>query len=155
MQNIFETLKTQTKTHVLSQFPSFDTNLRVIFATIASGMGVDIPILNVLYTRVHIEVWKNILRKVRAGRESVSCMYYSGYDIATNRCKESVRDFCTTTKCLGMQLTSHFQLDDIASPSSGTRSIQPTSLCRCCSNCKVNCVCGNCFKFHDENSSND
>ncbi|CAC5418956.1 unnamed protein product [Mytilus coruscus] len=44
---------------------------------------------------------------------------------------------------------------DIASPSSGTRSNQPTSLCRCCSNCKVNCVCANCFSFNDENNSND
>ncbi|CAC5425759.1 recQ [Mytilus coruscus] len=31
------------KTYLLSKFPCYDTNLRVIFPTIGFGMGVDIP----------------------------------------------------------------------------------------------------------------
>ncbi|CAC5389063.1 unnamed protein product [Mytilus coruscus] len=129
------------KSHVLDEFQKLDSSLRVVFATIAFGMGIDIPdIERVIHwggPRDLEQFSQESGRAGRDGRSAVSVIYFSGYDLAKGNCSEEVREFCKTEDCLRNTLCAYFQLD-----TSGYSVIKPDPPCTCCSNCKLKCVCG-------------
>ncbi|XP_076116508.1 ATP-dependent DNA helicase RecQ-like [Mytilus galloprovincialis] len=131
------------KSHVLDEFQKLDSSLRVVFATIAFGMGIDIPdIERVIHwggPRGLEQFSQESGRAGRDGRSAVSIIYFSGYDLAKGNCSEEVREFCKTEDCLRNTLCAYFQLD-----TSGYSVIKPDPPCTCCSNCKLKCVCGFC-----------
>ena len=134
------------KQHVLSQFHKKDSNLRVVFATVAFGMGVDIPDIERV---VHFggprgleQFSQESGRAGRDGRSAISLVYYSGNDVAKSKCSDEVRQFCKSDNCLRETLHTYFKLENTT-----TTPDKPTPLCKCCSVCSVQCSCGNCEKF--------
>ena len=77
------------QTSWIKQLCSGKSNVRVVFATVAIGMGVDIPDIRQV---IHIgppRTVKGYFQETgcagRDGRPSVACLYYNNRDIATNR----------------------------------------------------------------------
>ncbi|XP_052071484.1 uncharacterized protein LOC127709854 isoform X1 [Mytilus californianus] len=132
------------KVHVMSEFPKIDSKVRVVFATIAFGMGVDIAdveqIIHWGAPRGLEQFTQESGRAGRDGRHALSVVYYSSFDISKGRCKESVVDFCKKVKCCKEILSDYFSLDN--KPHRST-----TKTCKCCSFCKANCECGSCDRL--------
>jgi superfamily II DNA helicase RecQ len=102
--------------HVLKEFPKNDSVLRIVFATVAFGMGVDIPdVEQVIHwgaPRGSEQFVQESGRAGRDGRQSLSCIYYSGHEIAKRKSTDVMREFCKSTKCVRELMNSYFILDD-------------------------------------------
>ncbi|VDI69327.1 Hypothetical predicted protein [Mytilus galloprovincialis] len=88
------------KSHVLDEFQKLDSSLRVVFATIAFEMGIDIPdIERVIHwggPRGLEQFSQESGRAGRDGRSAVSIIYFSGYDLAKGNCSGEVENFTLT-----------------------------------------------------------
>ena len=75
---------------------SASLTLRVVFATVAMGMGVDIPsIRNIIYVEPPRTIREYFQETRRAGRDG-QVLYYNNRDIAENRegISDDIRQFC-------------------------------------------------------------
>ncbi len=88
------------KEHVRQEFSKQDSTLRLVFATVAFGMDVDIPDIECVVLWGAPPGLENFAqesgRAGRDGRHSSSLIYYIEHDIAKDRCTEEVRDLCTS-----------------------------------------------------------
>ena len=134
---------TSMKEEILCQLNSEKSNLRVVFATVAFGMGVDIhlvrQIIHIGPPRTIREYFQETGRAGRDGKFSKAILYYSSRDIAQNKpgFQEVVRTYChCNDQCLRCLL---LQFLDVKLPV----SVSPGHLC--CSVCKKTCECIECI----------
>ena len=95
-------------------------NIRVLFATTALGMGVNVPHVSKI---IHIDppssletYMQEIGRAGRSGRKSSAVMYYNNSDIAKNKdnIDDSIREYCTSaTICLRKILLNYFGFETV------------------------------------------
>ncbi|VDI69574.1 ATP-dependent DNA helicase RecQ [Mytilus galloprovincialis] len=134
----------ENKEQVLSEFPKQDSKLRLVFATVAFGMGVDIPdVENIVHwgaPRSLEQYSQESGRGGRDGRQCVCVLYFSGIDIAKDRSTDAMREFCRATGCIRKVLNDHFSLGTVREASNFEKD-----LCCCCSLCSEQCNCTNCF----------
>ena len=135
----------QMKTEILKQLCSGKSVVRVVFATVAIGMGVDIPnIRNVIHISPPCTVKAYFQETGRAGRDgkpSSACLYYNNREIAKNRMgmQDDMRHFCRTdNECLRRLLLKSLDYkQDIL--------VEPSHLC--CSVCENECECSLCLEI--------
>ena len=88
------------KEQILKELASPTSKVRVIFATVAMGMGVDIPsIRNVIHVgppRTVREYFQETGRAVGDGKLATATLYYNNMDIAKNKngMSEDIRTSC-------------------------------------------------------------
>ena len=131
------------KEQILEELGHSCSKLRVVFATVAMGMGVDIPgiqkIIHIGPPRTVREYMQETGRAGRDGSLSMAVLYYNNLDIAKNRkgISEEIRDYCHLEyscmrkhllDCLDVELTTREQLVGHL----------------CCSNCRLVCDCDIC-----------
>ncbi len=126
----------QMKHEILKQLvgKNEDRVIRVVFATIAIGIGVNIPdirdIIHIGAPRTIESYYQEIGRAGRDGKPSVASLFFNGSDIATNKpgMTDAMRKFCLDgTNCLRKELLVY-----LGSPcNDAINSIQHS----CCSNC--------------------
>jgi superfamily II DNA helicase RecQ len=134
----------QMKEDILKQLCSGKSNVRVVFATVAIGMGVDIPDIRQV---VHIGPPRTVKayiqetgRAGRDGRPSVAYLYYNNRDIAPNRIgmQDGMRNYCSNdNECLRKLLLNSldYRQDTIIKP-----------LHICCGICEKKCQCFTCLQ---------
>lgn len=133
----------RNKDHVLSEFPRSDSTLRIVFATVAFGMGIDIPdIEQVIHWGAPRGLEQFAQESGRDGRPSLSCVYFSGHDIAKGKTTTEVHEYCQSTGCLREVINLYFKLEDSNEPSNFM-----SHNCQCCSFCHSECKCGNCISY--------
>ncbi|XP_028418840.1 mediator of RNA polymerase II transcription subunit 34-like [Dendronephthya gigantea] len=132
----------QMKEEILKQLCSKCSVVRVVFATIAIGMGVDIPdirqIIHVVPPCSMKAYFQETGRAGRDGKPSLACLYYNNPDIAKNRqaMNDDMRNYCSNASiCLGKLLLNSLDAEQIV-------CMKPLHIC--CSVCKLRCDCFNC-----------
>ena len=108
------------KVDILNEIKKESSNIRVLFATTALGMGVNAPHVSRI---IHIcppssleAYMQEIGRAGRSGRKSSAVMYYNNSDIAKNKdnIDDSIREYCTSaTICLRKILLNYFGFESV------------------------------------------
>ena len=119
------------KEQILKELSTPASKVRVIFATVAMRMGVDIP------PRTAREYFQETGRAGRDGKQSFATLYCNNRDVAKNRIglSDDIRKFCCLEdNCLeGYLLKSLYDID--------TKCIGHL----CCSYCESLCDCDGCL----------
>lgn len=129
------------KEMILSQLTSNSPTVRVVFATVAIGMGVDIPsIREIIHVGPPSSVQQYFQETGRAGRDrlpSKAVLHYNNRDISKNRhVGDDMRTYCQIEdKCLRIFLLKYLQCGKSNSQNIGHL---------CCSFCSMHCQCADC-----------
>lgn len=133
------------KDKLMADFPKKDSKVRLIVATIAFGMGVNIPDIDIV---VHwglpgtlLLYWQESGRAGRDGRQALSVCYAFKKSITT--CNEaSFKDIVTkhTTGCLRKLVLENFVINGV-----GKEDIEQLSSRKCCTGCDGPCQCCLCL----------
>lgn len=101
---------------VLSEFLKRESRIRLIVATCALGMGVNIPDVElIIHYGIPTEVGSYVQEIGRGGRDGRACsalLYYKPYHLA--HCDKEMRDYVKTTQCRRKVLLKHFKEKEIA-----------------------------------------
>ena len=134
----------EMKDQILKQLCSSESTVRVVFATVALGMGVDIRDIRRI---VHISppytiqaYFKETGRAGRDGQPSTAVLFYNNHDIAKNKpgMQEEVRQFCKSQgECL-----RHLLLSLLDTDKKHITLVSPKHLC--CGGGKLECACHSC-----------
>jgi ATP-dependent DNA helicase RecQ len=122
------------KTHILKELRELNPKIRLVFATVALGMGVNAPsITQIIHCRPPTTLEKymqEIGRAGRLGQKATAILYYNESDIAKNRkgLSSAVTKFCKNNgTCFRLELLNYFGFDRCQFE--GPKE-------ECCSNCK-------------------
>ena len=133
----------QMKEELLKQLCSKCRTIRVVFATIAIGMGVDIPdirqVIHVVPPCSMKAYFQETGRAGRDGKPSSAYLFYNNRDIGKNRVamQDDMRFFCSSNDiCLRKLLLKSMDSEQSA-------PVKPMHLC--CSVCKEQCKCSQCL----------
>jgi superfamily II DNA helicase RecQ len=139
---------TQMKEEILKQLCSGESVVHVVFATVAIGMGVDIPdIREVIHIGPPSTVKAYFQETGRAGRDgkpSTARLYYNNRDVAKNRVgmQDDMRAFCTSNNiCLRKLLLESLDYKQ-------NIFVKPLQLC--CGVCEGKCKCHRCLRLQME-----
>ncbi|XP_014672566.1 PREDICTED: ATP-dependent DNA helicase RecQ-like, partial [Priapulus caudatus] len=140
---------------IMTNFPKEDSHIRLLFATIAFGMGVQINDVDIV---VHwgleqsaLQYWQEVGRCARDGRPGLAVTYALSRTITT--CKDkAMKEVATCSTCCRVQLLQMFAIDSAGAEELETLKLKSNceqnclqmcqcALCSCCSNCQVDCCC--------------
>ena len=132
----------QMKEQILKELSCDQSKVRIIFATVAMGMGVDIPsirqIIHIGPPRTVREYCQETGRAGRDGQQANALLYYNNRDIAKNRegISDKIRAFCRLNdSCLREFLLRCFDVGKHTNTMVGHQ---------CCSHCRLYCDCAEC-----------
>lgn len=137
----------EMKDEILRQLCSSESTVRVVFATVALGMGIDIRcIRKVIHVTPPYTIQAYFQETGRAGRDGESAtaiLYYNNRDIAKNKTgmQEAIRTYCQSEgKCLRNILLTSLDTEE-----KYLKAISPKHIC--CSVCQLECECLKCNTF--------
>ena len=119
--------------NVLCKFLKRDSKMRLVVATRALGMGVDIPDVElIIHYGIPTEVDSYVREIGRGGRVGRACdalLYYKPYHLA--HCDKETRENVTATNCQRKELLKHFKEKEAALD----------VMHKCCDSCTQLCKC--------------
>ena len=140
MKRIVEMLHSKTpktvKDNIIDSFPKKDGCVRVLFATIAFGMGIDAKgVTSVIHVGPSKNVESYVQESGRCGRDGEQSRAILLYN---NRmcmfCEKDIKEYVVSQKCKRTFLQQHFDFDENMHSS-------PLILHNCCDTCAKKCHC--------------
>ena len=134
----------EMKDQILKQLCSSDSTVRVIFATVALGMGVDIQgirhIVHITPPHTIQAYFQETGRAGRDGQPSTAVLFYNNHDIAKNKpgMQEDVRRFCQSQG----ECRRHLLLSLLDTDKKHFSLVSPKHLC--CGVGNLECDCHSC-----------
>ena len=128
----------EVKEEIIRYFKDPTSNLRIVIATIAFGLGIDCPnVRQVIHYGPPEDVESYVQHIGRAGRDNErSCSLLLHGPGLYRYTDEYLKDYCVKTdECRRDKLYKHFSCYKHASCNKG---------CMCCDFCMEKCKCGNC-----------
>ena len=127
------------KQEMITQFTKPGSQLRIIIATIAFGLGVDCPdIQQIIHVGTPEDVESYIQETGRAGRDGSHALVTLLRARTYHPCERTIRDYASnTTKC---------RRDTLFQFMEGYRRSHLGSECLCCDICALSCKCGFCIE---------
>ena len=131
----------EVKDTILQLYSIPNSNLRVVIATIAFGMGLDCPnIYRVFHWGPSEDIELYLQETGRAGRDgnpAVAILYHGGKGVIARNIGDDMKEYCANKKqCRREVLLKHFDGRFVRDPSA--------SLCKCCDVCERMCRCTLC-----------
>ena len=138
----------RNKDHVLQTFPQTDSLVRIIVATSAFGMGINIPDVRIVVhwgaPRTIESFYQESGRAGRDGSSSTSLVYYHPTNVSIKKTDKEMSQYCKdSSMCRRKRLQNYF------TPSF---EIEASELLHvCCDICRIKCKCGSCPPNIDQN----
>ena len=106
------------KEDILEEIKKKKSNIRILFATTALGMGVDAPnIINVIHIAPpsNMESYlQEIGRAGMSGQQSYATLYYNNFDIgAQAKVDQPMKDYCQVQDCLRKHILNYFSFSAV------------------------------------------
>ena len=104
------------KEHIIEELRKESLTLRLVFSTVALGMGLNATAIERIYHFQPPNTLEKYLQEIgragRKGQQARAIMFYNMSDIANKKdFSAEMREFCTTTTCLRRKLLQHFGYD--------------------------------------------
>ncbi|CAC5401108.1 unnamed protein product [Mytilus coruscus] len=120
------------KKYILEEFKKTDSKIRCVIATVAFGMGIDIPdIRNVVHwgaPKSILSYWQEVGRCARDGKDGVAVCYAYARSLHKNITSSDVVDMVKSTSCVRRATLANFAIP-------GVTSVNHIVNSRCC------CIC--------------
>ena len=130
---------------IVRDLVSSDSKLRIMFVTVAFGIGIDVPnIRRVIHIGVPYtleEYFQEAGRCGRDGQPATAAIYYNAYDISTAKrsMAPSMREYVKSDKCKREMILSHFGYKP-------PKRVEADHTC--CDHHRKNCQCEDCLLVH-------
>ena len=142
-----------SKERILTDFCKEESTLRCLVATVALGMGVQIPDVNLVIqygcpTSV-INYWQEVGRCARDGSRGYAVMLYTKRTLSLKNTSGEMKSVVRSDTCLRKGILNNFAHDTDVASTLGTAQICPECdesrctcpCCLCCSICRERCPC--------------
>lgn len=141
-----------SKERILSNFSQQNSTIRCIIATVALGMGIDIPdiglVVHIGCPKSVISYWQEAGRCARDGRQGFSLILYDNFTASLKTTEKAMSDIVKGPQetCIRKQIMQVFSLSDKTEinsvPCEGCDlPVCQCACCKCCSSCLKKCKC--------------
>ena len=135
MDEFHSSIDADTQTRIVTEFPKAQSVIRLLVTTIAFGMGMDIPDIDVVVHWGCSETVISYLQEVgRAGRDGRQCraiMFATRTSLSSKTTSDSMRELVRGNGCIRRAVLSAFKLPGMEAPDGLPDKHQ------CCSNCST------------------
>ena len=131
-------LLTEDQKRITSEFPKENSNLRCVIATVAFGLGVDVPDVRYVFhwgpSKSPLQYWQEIGRCSRDGEAGECYMYVTPRSLDQRRLDETMSGVIRSTKCLRVCDLEHLAITgmDVSRLDALQRILFPLSLSSMC-----------------------
>lgn len=129
------------KETIIKSFCDPNSQLRIVIATIAFGMGIDCPnVRRVIHWGPSDDVEQYLQETGRAGRDqspALAILYQGVQGVVIKEIAEDMKEYCSNKdQCRRVMLLKHFEEKHLKE--------QDQDLCTCCDICERKCTCSRC-----------
>ncbi|XP_062620640.1 uncharacterized protein LOC134282227 [Saccostrea cucullata] len=150
-----------SKERILNEFTKPSGNVQVLISTVAFGMGINIPDVDIV---VHwglptscLSYWQEVGRCARDGRAGQAVCY--GFKRSVSKCEEEMKDLMKLELCVRVSMLKNFNLLGMQSRDleilkqsincqGDCDKICSCKKCKCCTVCSSHCSCPQRTKDH-------
>ena len=136
----------EIKNFVLKEFVKINSKIRVVIATIAFGIGIDIPdVRNIIFFGLprSVEAYaQQFGRAGRDGRQAFSICYYFSCNLSAKQSTKSMSQLIKSDICRNKLLCDHFEFS-LKPHDHFYDELSNIQNCKCCDVCKKECICVN------------
>ena len=141
-----------SKKRILQNFSQQNSSIRCIVATVALGMGIDIPdialVVHIGCPKSVISYWQEAGRCARDGRQGFSLILYDNFTASLKTTEKGMSEIVKNSQesCIRKQVMYVFSVSGDEKihnvPCEGcSLPICPCTCCKCCSSCLKKCKC--------------
>ena len=147
---------TTDQERVTGEFPKQHSTIRCVVATIAFGLGVDIPDVRYIIhwgcSKSLLQYWQEVGRCSRDGADGTCFMYLKPRCLDPRRVDAAMLGACKSSICMRLSVLEHLYIPGMDRSLIEAMKLRvpcnrkchrcACNLCSCCSRCKHICNCG-------------